>query len=363
VDLGFDPRHVLLVSIDARPPGDAGWRQTVSARLLDRVSAVPGVRSASQSAWPLFSVGGWTNSVLIPGRTPDGFESVHLEVSPGFFATMGMALTDGRDFEARDVPVAAATPSASGPPIIVNEAFVRRYFDGARAVGAVVQRRTASAGGAAPRTTLVSQQVVGVVRDAKYNDPRAEAPPTVYLPLRGLGSLQVRTAGDPLALAGEIRSAIRETDPALEVTSTTLQATLVDNAWLRERLLALISAFFAAAGLLLTAVGLYGTLSYGVVQRRREIGIRVALGATGSSVVGLILTEVGATTLVGAAMGLGGGLFLARFVQTLLFEVRPLDFWSLVLPVLALAVAGTVAAWRPARHAARVDPVIALRAE
>jgi putative ABC transport system permease protein len=147
------------------------------------------------------------------------------------------------------------------------------------------------------------------------------------------------------------------------VTSVRLQSADVYQTLLRERLLALLSGFFAVVGLVLAAVGLYGVLSYSVVQRTREIGIRVALGARQIGVVSTVLADAGGAVIVGAVCGLAAGLYLSRFVEALLFEVAPLDFWSLALPVGALLLAASLASALPAIRAARVDPVIALRYE
>jgi predicted lysophospholipase L1 biosynthesis ABC-type transport system permease subunit len=240
-------------------------------------------------------------------------------------------------------------------PIVVNEAFVRRYFDGGPAIGRIVERRAQNA--------LLRQEVVGVVRNAIYNDPRAAAPPSVYVPIRGFGSLQVRAAGSPLALADAVRRAARDAHPAIVINSVELQSTLVDNALLRERLLALLSGFFAAAGLLLTAVGVYGVLSYAVIRRTREIGVRLALGARRASIVSSVLREVSIVTLIGIVAGLSAGVLSARFLTTLLFDVTPNAPSSLALPVAALLAAASAAALAPSLRATRVDPIVALREE
>jgi ABC-type antimicrobial peptide transport system permease subunit len=156
---------------------------------------------------------------------------------------------------------------------------------------------------------------------------------------------------------------VQAATPLLRVTSVTSQATVVERAFVRERLLALLSSFFALVGLVLTAVGLYGTLSYAVVQRTREIGIRVALGAPTTSAVRSVLADSVGATLAGVGCGLAGGVHASRFVETLLFEVAPLDAASLVPPLGALILAALVAAAVPAWRAARVDPVVALRDE
>jgi predicted permease len=352
VELGFSADRLLLVSVEATDLKEPEQRTAAASLLLDRVRALPGVEAASLSAWPIFSQGGWTNSVRIPGKPPDPLEIVHLEVSPGFFATMKIAVLDGRELNAHDV---AAGP-ADVLSIVVNEAFVRRYFDGGAAVGRSVERGS--------QQGVVRQAIVGVVRNAIYNDPREAAPPTVYLPRRGgFGVLQVRTSGPPLALADAVRRAVRETHPAIVINSVELQSTLVDNALLRERLLALLSAFFAIAGVILTAVGVYGVLSYSVIRRTREIGVRMALGARRASIVGSLLREMSLVTLIGIVEGLVCGLWLARWVTSLLFGVTPFAVTSLALPIAAIVIAAALAAFAPSMRASRVDPIVALRNE
>jgi ABC-type antimicrobial peptide transport system permease subunit len=166
-----------------------------------------------------------------------------------------------------------------------------------------------------------------------------------------------------MALASRLRQEIRAANPLFRVTSVRPQSAAVDQTLLRERLLARLSGFFAIVGLMLAALGLYGVLSYSVVERTREIGIRVALGARQLRVVRTVLADAGGSALVGAGCGLAGGLYLSRYVEALLFEVTPLDFWSLALPVGTLLLAALLAAALPALRAARVDPVIALRHE
>ena len=187
----------------------------------------------------------------------------------------------------------------------------------------------------------------------------------MYIPLRlrTTGTIHVRVAGDPVALASRLREDVRATTRSFRVTSITSQSAVVERTLLRERLLALLSGFFALIGLVLAAVGLYGVLSYAVVRRKREIGIRMALGARQSRVVRTVLAETAGATMIGAACGLAGALYLSRFVETLLFEVKPLDFWSLALPLGTLFAAALLAAALPAWRAVRVDPVVALRYE
>jgi predicted permease len=353
VDIGFNPERIVSIAVDAPQIRERLDRVNLGMQLLERVRTTPGVADASLSAWPLFSEGGWTSSVLIPGQPPDDHDSVHLSVYPRFFSTMGMRLVAGRDFEDRDVVNASPTAEL---PIVVNEAFARRYFGAEPAVGRIVQRRADNRG-------VTTQRIVGVVQDTKYNDPREAAPTTVFVAVGGFGSLIVRLDRESPAIVDSVRRVVKETHPAIVVNSVTMQSTLVDNTMLRERLLALLSGFFATVGLVLTAVGLYGVLSYSVIHRTREIGVRVALGAQRRAIVRSLLAEVATVTTVGVAAGLTGGVLLARYVASLLFDVTPLDASSLVLPVAALLAAAAAAAIVPVLRATRVDPVVALRAE
>jgi ABC-type antimicrobial peptide transport system permease subunit len=164
-------------------------------------------------------------------------------------------------------------------------------------------------------------------------------------------------------MVATLREEIRRAHPAFQVTDVSLQSTLVENDMLRERLLALLSGFFAVVALVLAAVGLYGVLNYSVVRRTKEIGIRVALGARQFAVVRLVISEISLLVILGLAGGAAAGFWLAQFVAALLFEVQPSDFWSLALPLACLLAAAALAAAPPAMRAARVDPMVALRYE
>jgi putative ABC transport system permease protein len=211
----------------------------------------------------------------------------------------------------------------------------------------------------------VAQDIVGVVANAKYRDVRENGLPTVYLPSRGLmgKTLQVRSSQDPDTLARQVRRELARIDSALKVTSVMQQSTLVDNTLLKERLLALLSGFFGIVSLVLAAIGLYGVLSYAVVQRTREIGIRIALGVRQRAVMRSVVSDILMVASIGLAIGLAVGLGLARFVRALLYEVTPFDAASIILPLAVLLAAAVVAAIAPARRAARVDPIEALRYE
>jgi predicted permease len=330
---------------------DANQQRTALLQVLERLGGVPGVQAVSSAEYSILGRA-WTHNVRVPGTEHDWVEATMVPVTPGFFETMKIPLLAGRAFAGRDMVLEGSTA------IVVNEAFVAQYFGREQAVGRTLEARFGDA------ENKGFHEIVGVAADTRY-DLRQPAAPTIYIPLRlrSTGTVHVRVAGDPAAAASRLREEVRAAAPLLRVTSITSQSAAIDRTLLRERLLALLSGFFALVGLVLAAVGLYGVLSYSVVQRTREIGIRVALGARQLRVVRNVLAEVGAAALVGTVCGLAGGLYLSRYVDSLLFEVSPLDFSSVALPLGMLMMAAVLAAVLPALRAARVDPAIALRYE
>lgn len=351
VNPGFATSDVLLLSLEAVQRMDVHQQRTALLQVLERLGGLPGVQAVSSAESNVLGRA-WTHNVRVPGTEHEWIEATMMPVTAGFFETMRIPLVAGRALVARDTALEGSTA------IVVNEAFAARYFGRDQAVGRALEARF---GDAEDRGV---HEIVGVAADTRY-DLRKSAAPTIYIPLRlrSTGTLHVRVAGDPAAVASRLRQEVRAATPSLRVTSITSQSAAVGRTLLRERLLALLSGFFALVGLVLAAVGLYGVLSYSVVERTREIGIRVALGARQLRVVRNVLAEVGAAALVGTVCGLAGGLYLARYVESLLFEVSPLDFWSLALPLGMLMMAALLAAALPALRVARVDPVIALRYE
>jgi predicted permease len=352
-DLGFDRNNLVVIEVEARDLRQGGQKAfAVWHQLLDRLKESPGVQSASLSGWGLFEGSSSTQNLRIPGRPVDAFEHHYLPISPRFLETMRIRLVGGRDFEWRDGQ--AESPSA----VIVNESFAQRNFPGESPLG----KRFFQVGRGG---TLIAQDIVGIAGDAKYLSVRDETPPTVYALLRpeSWASLQVRTKLEPAALAALLRNELPRVHPAFRMTGVTLQSTLVENTLVRERLLALLSAFFSIVALVLVAVGLYGVLSYGVVQRTREIGIRVALGARSLRVVNLVVSEIGVVTLIGMLLGLAGGVAASQFITALLYDVKPSDIWSIAAPLACLLLACSLSALLPALRAACVDPTTALRYE
>jgi predicted permease len=348
VDLGFAPERLVLLSVEARDKLEPEQARRVGQHLMERVRAIPGVESASMSNWALFR--GWsnTNGLSIPGR--GSAHALWLGVAPEFFRTMGTRLIDGREFERRDVGV------TSPRPLVVNAAFARKYFGGTRAVGQRAEQTR--------RNETVTFEIVGVVEDVRDGSVRGEPPVFVFSLLDGAsGTIEARTSLDPAALAAMVRSVLPQAHPSLRLVDVTSQSALVGNTLLRERLLAVLSGFFALVGLTLAAIGLYGVSSYAVAQRVREIGIRLALGAGRATVVRAVLGRIAVALAVGLVAGLAGGVYFSRLLRTLLFEIEPLDGGTLSASLVGLIMVSLAAAWRPAVRAARVDPVQALRAD
>lgn len=350
VNPGFATSDVLQLSWEALHYVEPNQQRVALRQVLDRLRQVPGVEAVSASDFGGVLGRTWRQNIPLPGTEHEGLEATVIPVMPGFLETMKIPPLAGRTFVPADLDVERPTI------LIVNESFATRYFSGEPAVG-----RRFNPGLDKER---VMYEVVGVVADARYDLRKAPAP-ALYVLMSGysIGTLYARVSGDQATIISRIREDVRATTPLLRVTSVTSQTAMVNRTLVRERLLALLSGFFALVGLVLTAVGLYGVLSYTVVQRTREIGIRVALGARSVGAIRAVLTDAAITTLIGAVCGLAGGLYLSRFVEAMLFEVAALDAWSLALPLGTLLLAALLAAAVPAWRAARVDPVIALRSE
>ncbi|MBV8830777.1 MAG: ABC transporter permease [Acidobacteriaceae bacterium] len=356
LDPGFARRGITLVALEPSSPGShpqdsAKKANTAWLQLIDQVRRLPGVQAASSSGWGFFSLGSWTPPIRIPGRkTEAGAHPFGMEISPGFLETMRMRLVSGRDLTARDTE---QNPTAA---VLVNQAFARHYFSSQDAVG----KRFFTVNDS---QQSVPHTIVGIVNDAKYKDLRAPVQPTIYVAGRGgsEGILEVRSALEPSALDAELRKAIPRINPAFRIGWTTPESTVIEGTILRERLLAVLAGFFGATAMILAAVGLYGVLSYAVFERMKEIGIRLALGAKPASAARLILGRIGLAIASGLALGMVLGLMAARFLVSILFEVKPWDFSSVAVPLACLLGAAIFAAVPPAVRAARTDAAIALR--
>lgn len=345
VNPGFAASNVLLVSWEAVQPMDWNQQRAALLQVLDRVRAIAGVAAVSAAEDTVLSRVRY--AVPDPGNARETIEATMAAVAPGFFETMQIPLLAGRTFVRGDLVTERPTV------VVVNESFAKQYFGAGPAVGRRFEGRIAGSR---------AHEVIGVVADARY-DLRKPPAPTIYIlvPIRTLGILHVRVAGDGGVIAYRIREEVTAATPLFRVTSVTPLTATITRTLVRERLLALLSAFFALVGLVLTALGLYSVLSYAVILRTREIGIRVALGARAGDAVRSVLTDTASPTLIGAISGLAIGLYASRFVEMMLFEVAPLEVSSLALPLGTLLVAALGAAAVPAWRAARVDPVNTLR--
>jgi hypothetical protein len=278
-------------------------------------------------------------------------------VTPGYFETMRVGMVAGRDFRTDDAfPRVDENKQTIAGVGIVNEAFARALFNGENPVG---KTATLSDNNGNPPF-----EIVGLVRDSAYYSVREPMRPIVYLPrdAREVGTFVIRTKGEPIAVAPAIRAALSQVRSEFR-TDVSPYSTVVGRQMVLERLLAILSVFFAVIALLLAGIGLYGVLNYAVIQRRREIGVRMALGARAAHVVRRVTAEMLGPVGLGSIVGLAGGLAFGRLVQSILFEVNATDANSVVTPLLTLAVAAALAALPPVVRAVRIDPAQTLRSE
>ena len=353
--VGFDAKDLLLletVAPNAQSP--ESW-----SHVADTLRAVPGVKDVAIASWPLLSQVNWSDSLSINGGPPTDASGYFLSISPGWLKTMKMGLIQGRDFNSTD-----SFPGEA----IVNQTFVKTFFNGGDPIGHTFEKVN-------PDGSRQLCQVIGVVADAAYSSLHDPILPVAYVPVRAFdskggiipldgGTFLLRTSGiHPLSLAPTVRRLIAQTNRAYRVSNVQTQQELVDNQSIRERLLALLAVFFAAIALLLAAIGLYGVLSYSVLQREREIGIRIAVGARLGSIARLVTTQVFVTVMIGAAVGVGLGMVSVRYVQSLLFGIKGTDPSMLIAPTLVLLAAVLLAALPAVLRAARIDPCIMLRAD
>jgi predicted permease len=351
-------QHVVVAWV---PVSEQGTRGAAVATLfqdaLDRAAAIPGVTSVSASSSSFFGAGGGTGSpVIVPGHLRTDSEDFFVRwnlISPGFFDTVGIRLIAGRDFDSRDRDGASRVA-------IVNEAMARMYFGTASAVGQHFGMR---------RDTGTEIEIVGVVADAPIDSPRSAGERMIYLPFRqgqqqlGEMALFVSTAGDSAAMAGSIRAALRSLDATLPVRDISSLSDLLDRSLVRDRVLAGLASAFGLIAATLSCVGLYGLMSYVTARRTREIGVRLALGATPRAMLVLTLREALIVAIAGVAIGIPAVIAASRLIQAELFNVSAADPRMLVVAGLALIAPAAIAAAGPAIRATRVDPTTALRVE
>jgi predicted permease len=362
--LGFDRHRVLLTRVNAaQTPIQPGERGAFYHRLITAVGSVPGVAQAAASMWTPVDRSNYSAFVHVVGLplepANERISSKYNFVTPGWFATYGIPLHAGRDFDAHDAKGAM-------PVVIVNEAFVRRFLSGRNPIGRAVNLTL----GLREEFSMGVKTIVGVVGDAVYMSVREPVPPTMYfalaqwdlpIPLNASINMSVRSAaGPPVALTSNVAAALTAAERTLTIRSQALDLQ-VNDSFRQERMVALLSGSFAALALLLAGIGLYGVTAYAVARRRAEIGIRIALGAVPASVVRLVVSRVGALVGIGAVVGTAVSLWLSRFVAPLVYGIEPRDPATLVPALVALGIIAVAAALLPAGRAARIDPVAVLR--
>ena len=356
-DLGFDREAVLVTQLDLRTTSlTPSARNAFYASVADEVAALPGVARAAVSDITPVS-GSLVDTYIEVENGPPVTEVKNVAfqnvITPGWFATYGTRFVSGRDFDARD-------QGTTTPMAVVNETFVRRFLPSGSPLGRRI--RKGASGRQGPWL-----EIVGVVADAAYRSMRESLPATLYLPLAqvkeppAIMRLSVRSAaGPPARLASTLASTIGRLEPNIVMTFTPL-AQQVDAALVQERMLAILSAFFGALAVLLAGLGLYGTSWYAVSRRRRELGIRLALGATPARMRQLVLSRAGVLVGSGVAAGVVGSLWTSKFLASLLYGVEPFEPTVIAFAVVALGAVGLLAAWIPAARASRIEPADVLR--
>ena len=354
--LGFDRQQLLLVWALPGPTGRSGPAlEALWDSAIDRVSGVAGVEAAAASVEGL--LGAAPAGGPLVGMEGSDQPSIRIQrtmtVSPGFFRTVGQPLLDGREFRATDRQDAP-------PVVIVSESFARRAFGGVQVTG----RRIRIAGADRP------SDIVGVVADARHAGPRSAPGPMLYYPpgqnvqrLSRSMCLVVRSTVPPASLAAAIRRELRETDASLPVLRMDTIEGQLSSVLFQERLITRLSAFFAMLAMLLTSLGLYAVLDFATERRRREIGIRLALGASPSSVMRAVVRDGTILVLAGLIVGIPGGVATLRLVSSRLFGVGVADPLTIGVAATVLIAVAELAVFAPAQRAARVDPAAALRAE
>jgi len=350
---GYNPDHLILMRID---PVSAGYRGDdvgrVCQAILDRIKALPGVRAATFSENGLFSGTESAGGVDVEGFTPstgDDRNARFDQIGPGYFTAIGIPILLGRDMSEKDLPGAPRVT-------IISDTMAKFYFHGANPIGKHIT------------TGKVPLEIVGVAHDAMDHDFHEPSVRRYYVsyfqPIDGIttANYEIRTTGGP-AVMSLLRSEVARVNRNLPVLGIKDVKELMDASVVQERLIAKLSAFFGLLAMVLAAIGLYGVMSYGVSRRTNEIGIRMALGARGTTVIGMILGEVLVLISVGLILGIGAAAASTRLLKSLLYGLTPTDPAMFGAAAAVLVMVGIFAGYLPARRAARIDPMAALRHE
>ena len=370
-DLGFVPDQVLTSTLDLAAAGyNRDNLPQLYSRLIQRVSALPEVRSVALADSGMLGGSSHSSNISIEGYTPkpnENMDILHRHVSWNYLQTNGILLLDGRDISSDDQQ---DTPHVA----VVNQAFAKRYFPGQNPIG-----HRFKLGG--PEFEPPGMTIVGVVKNSKYNALDEKTPPLAFMPLLQepfvdrpdqprhilpyvFGSeLNVRVAGDPQTFAQSLRKAIGEIDSRIPVYRISTLSERVSDSSHDARAIAQLSGFFGLLALVLAAIGLYGVMAYNVSRRTREIGVRMAIGAEAYHVLRMVMRESLLVVIIGIALGIPAALGMGRLVSSQLYDLSPRDPVTLALATALLLIACVLAAYLPARRAARIDPMVALRHE
>jgi predicted permease len=349
---GISAARVLNLNVTTLKPDEPAvfWDQ-----VAEHLRQVPGVESVGFADWPILDGNGYkTTDISINGAPPNDVTAWVENISSGWIGTLKIPLLAGRDFR----------PSESRGAVIVHEEFAKAFFSGENPVGKTFEATWAALKGQ-------RMEIVGLVRNVRYRYLKQDMLPVVYTNFqdgKGLmqnsGTFGVRTsATNPLSLAALLRQEVARANPEFRVSTLHTQQELIDAQTMRERLLAMLALFFAVVSLLLAGVGLYGVLDYSVFQRRREIGIRMAIGAQAGDIARRVTFDIVAWVFAGSLAGLALGIASARYIESLLYQVKATDLSALVAPALALIAATILAALPPVIRAVHIDPVKVLRCE
>ncbi len=371
---GFPAARLIGFKIDPLLNGYTPERARLFYKALqESLASLPGVQSAGLASVRILEGDEWDNSATVEGytraRLNDNPEPYMNEISPNYFATMGVPIVEGRDFTNQDTQQILHRPAT--PPrnedqwvpqyIMVNQKFANKYFPGRSAIGKHV-------GFGLDPGTKVDMEIIGVVKDIKYTSLRDEIPEQAFVPYlasKGASGMTVylRTAMDPAQIYAAVRAKVREMDAALPIYAMRTTEEQISYSLTTERLIASLSAVFGFLATLLATIGLYGVMAYAVARRTREIGIRMALGAAQGNVVWMVMKEVLVLVAIGVGVGLPAALALTRLVRSQLFGIAPNDPSTLAIAAAGLAFIACAAGYIPARRASRVDPILALRYE
>jgi predicted permease len=358
VDLGLKPDHLVLFSIAPELNSYTTERtRQLFERMEDELAAVPGVTGVVAATVPVIAGNNWSNSLVVEGFAagPDTDTNASFNaIGPGYFKTMGMALMAGREFTRAD---AQNAPKVA----IINQAFARKFNLGDNPLG----KHVGLGGGPGTKTDI---EIVGMVRDAKYSDVKQQVPPQYFMPFRqqerlGDAYFYVRTSTPPEQMLATIPIVMRKLDASLPINDIKTMETQVRENVSQDRIISTLSLAFALLATVLAAIGLYGMLAYTVAQRTREFGLRMALGADGGAVRGMVMKQVARMAIVGGAIGMVIATGVGQLAKSLLFEMEGYDPLVLTAATFALALVAVGAGFIPALRASKIDPMTALRYE